>query len=67
MIGVEVILPSGEEKSALCKVLRRSVDEERTTMGIYDSDPSLNTKIHDVEFPDGLVRKYGVSLLFRMC
>eukprot|EP00984_Skeletonema_dohrnii_P011866 scaffold4761_cov105-Skeletonema_dohrnii-CCMP3373.AAC.3 len=67
MIGVEVILPSGEEKSALCKVLRRSVDEEGTPMGIYNSDPSLNTKIHDVEFPDGLVRKYGVNLLFRMC
>eukprot|EP00984_Skeletonema_dohrnii_P023994 scaffold13100_cov84-Skeletonema_dohrnii-CCMP3373.AAC.2 len=33
MIGVEVILPSGEEKSALCKVLRRSVDEEGTPMG----------------------------------
>eukprot|EP00984_Skeletonema_dohrnii_P015893 scaffold6974_cov109-Skeletonema_dohrnii-CCMP3373.AAC.3 len=32
-------------------------------MGIYDSDPSLNTKIHDVEFPDGLVRKYGVMRL----
>eukprot|EP00985_Skeletonema_marinoi_P022313 scaffold14236_cov168-Skeletonema_marinoi.AAC.1 len=53
MIGIEVLMPHGEEGRHLCKVLRKSVDAEGKTTGIYDEDPSLNTLIYDIEFPDG--------------
>ena len=52
-----------EEKTALCKVLRRSVDKDGKTTGIYDKDPSLNTMIYDVEFPDGAVKQYGANII----
>ena len=42
MVGVEVLLPQGEG-TALCKVLRRSVDKDGKTTGVYDTDPSLDT------------------------
>ena len=63
MIGIEVLLPQGEERAALCKVLRRSVDKDGKTTGIYDKDPSLNTMIYDVEFPDGAVKQYGANII----
>jgi hypothetical protein len=63
MIGIEVLLPQGEEKAALCKVLRRSVNKDGKTTGIYDSDPSLNAMIYDVEFPDGVVKQYGATII----
>jgi len=53
MIGIEVLIPHGEEGQQLCKVLRKSVDIEGKTTCVYDEDPSLNTLIYDIEFPDG--------------
>ena len=63
MVGVEVLLPQGEG-TALCKVLRRSVDKDGKTTGVYDTDPpSLNTMIYDVEFPNGVVQQYGANII----
>ncbi len=55
LIGVELVLPHGEEGSKTCKVLRRSVDNVGKTTGVYDTDPALNTMICDVKFPDGVI------------
>ena len=63
MIGIEVQLPQGEEKTALCKVLRRSVDKDGKTTGVYNKDPTLNTMLYDVEFPDGIVKQYGANII----
>eukprot|EP00957_Ditylum_brightwellii_P170937 13010907-Ditylum_brightwellii.AAC.1 len=63
MIGIEVLMPQGEEGQHLCKVLRKSVDAEGNSTGIYDDDPSLNTIIYDLEFPDGHIEQYGANLI----
>eukprot|EP00985_Skeletonema_marinoi_P022630 scaffold14553_cov92-Skeletonema_marinoi.AAC.2 len=63
MIGIEVLMPHGEEGQQLCKVLRKSVDAEGKTTGIYDEDPSLNTLIYDIEFPDGHIEQYGANMI----
>ena len=63
MIGVEVMLPHGEERSAVCKVLRRSVDSEGKTTGIYDSNHNLNTMLYDVQFDDGTIQKYAANVI----
>ena len=63
MIGIEVSLPQGEEKKSLCKVLRRSVDNNGRTTGVYDENPALNTMIYDVEFMDGSVEKYAANII----
>ena len=63
MIGIEVLMPLGEDGQRLCKVLRKSVDAEGKSTGIYDDDPSLNTIIYDIEFPDGHIEQYGANLI----
>ena len=63
LIGVELVLPHGEEGSKTCKVLRRSVDNVGKTTGVYDTDPALNTMIYDVNFPDGAVQKYAANII----
>jgi len=63
LIGVELLLPQGEEKTALCKVLRRSVDANGKTTGLYDSNQALNTLLYDVQFPDGAVKQYGANVI----
>ena len=64
MIGVEVLLsPQGEKCAKLCKVLRRSVDKDGKTTGVYDPDPALNTMIYDCKFPSGAVEKYAANII----
>ena len=63
LIGVEVLLPHGEDGRQLCKVLRRSVDAEGKTTGVFHEDSSLNTLIYDLRFPDGHVEQYAANLI----
>lgn len=63
MIGIEVLLPHGEEGSSMCKVLRRSVNKDGETTGVYDDNPALNTMIYDVQFDDGTIERYGANLI----
>lgn len=64
MIGIEVALPHGEEdKQKLCKILRRSVDNDGQTTGVYDENPALNTMIYDVQFEDGRIQKYAANII----
>ncbi len=63
LIGIEVLLPHGEEQRQLCKVLRKSVDAEGKTTGVFHEDPSLNTVIYDIKFPDGHVEQYAANLI----
>jgi hypothetical protein len=63
MIGIEVALPQGEDQQKLCRVLRRSVDNDGQTTGVYDENPALNTMIYDVQFEDGRIQKYAANII----
>jgi len=63
MVGIEVLLPHGEEGNSMCKVLRKSVDKDGQTTGIYDENPALNTMLYDVQFDDGTIERYGANLI----
>lgn len=67
LIGVEILLPQsgekGAESKALCKVLRRSVNKDGATTGIFDDNPALNTLIYDVQFPNGMIEQYGANII----
>ena len=63
MIGIEVLLPHGENGNNMCKVLRRSVDKDGLTTGVYDDNPALNTMIYDVQFDDGTIERYGANII----
>ncbi len=62
LVGVELLLPSGEG-TALCKVLRQSVDKDGKMKGTFDENPMLNSMIYDVKFPDGAVREYRGNII----
>ena len=47
----------------MCRVLRRSVDNDGQTTGVYDENPALNTMIYDVEFDDGRIQKYAANII----
>ena len=69
-LGAEVNLPQGENLNR-GKILRRSVDSKGKGIGIYNSNPMLNTCTYDVEFPDGVIQKVGTNViaehLYSMC
>ena len=62
MIGAEVLLTQGEEHQ-LAKVIRHEVDKNGTTIGNHAVNLLLNTLLYDVEFPDGVVRRYAANMI----
>jgi len=56
-IAVEVLMPH-ENQNMSAKVIGRSKDVNRNTIGIYNSNPLLNMVLYDVEFADGTVKEY---------
>ena len=45
------------------EVIGRSVDDTGSSIGYYDSNPMLNTKVYDVMFPDGTVQQYAANVI----
>ena len=62
LINTEVLLPHGEELLA-AKVIRRSMDEDGKVIGDYNDMPIFNTKLYDVEFPDGAIKPYAENVI----
>ena len=57
LIHNEVQLKLGD-KVQRAKVIQRSLVPDGVTVGTYDSKPSLNPILYDVELPDGTIREY---------
>jgi hypothetical protein len=51
LINAEIQLQI-DGKMDIGKVTRRAIGPDGTTAGTYDSNPMLNSMIHEVEFPD---------------
>ena len=62
-IGTEVLLPQNGDVMKAAKVIGRSVDDTGSSIGQYDSNPMLNTKVYDVMFPDGTVQQYAANFI----
>ena len=62
-IGAEVLLPQNGDVLKAARVLGRAVDDNGSSIGQYDSNPMLNTKIYDVIFPDGAVQQYAANVI----
>ena len=62
-IGAEVLLPQNGYVLKAARVLGRAVDDSGSSIGQYDSNPMLNTKIYDVMFPDGAVQQYAANVI----
>ena len=62
-IHAELNLPQGENLRN-AKVIGCSKDDEGNLMGSYDDNPTKNSMIYDVEFPNGEIREYSTNLIF---
>ena len=47
----------------MAKVIQRSLGRDGFILGTYDDNPSLNSIVYDVEFPDGTIREYAANVI----
>ena len=62
IINAEVLLQNGDEVQT-ARVLQRSIGHNGKVAGKYDDNPSLNSMIYDLEFPDGTVKEYSANII----
>jgi Reverse transcriptase (RNA-dependent DNA polymerase) len=61
-VGAEVLLPQGYEQRT-AKVIGRKRDANGDLIGHANSNPILDTRQYDVEFPDGAEASYSANIL----
>ena len=62
-IGTQVLLPNRESVEVLCKVKGQKRDSNDTLIGVYNANPILDTRIFQVEHPNGRVKEYATNLI----
>ena len=61
-VGAEVELPQGG-KVVQGRVKRRVRDEDNQPMGVANENPILDTRVYEVEFPDGKTADFGANVI----
>ena len=62
-LNAEVLLPQNGEHMRAAKVVGRAKDIDGISMGQYDPNPYLDSRVYDVMFPDGAVEQYAANVL----
>jgi hypothetical protein len=62
LLAAEVILPKGDYQF-VGKVIGRKRDANGNPVGRANSNPILDTRVSEVEFPDGSVKDYAANIL----
>ena len=60
-IGVQIVLPSKEGVPVLSKVIGRKRDYNDRPIGKSNDNPILDTRVYEVQFPDGHVTEYATN------
>ena len=58
-IRAEVVVPGKDSPSVLAKIRNRKRDTSGIPIGEANQNPILDTRIYEVEFPDGRVEEYS--------
>ena len=61
MINAEALLYHGDS-AALARVIRRAVDSDGKVIGLWDSNPTLNTLVYECELDDGTIKEYAANV-----
>ena len=56
-LSMEVLLPQDEGVSEPGQIIGRSKDHASKTLGKQNNNPLLDTRLYDVQFPDGSIEK----------
>jgi hypothetical protein len=62
LINAEVLLDHGDS-AALARVIRQTVDSDGNVIGLWDSNPILNTLVYECEFNDGTIKEYSANVI----
>jgi hypothetical protein len=62
-IGAQILLPGPDGVEVLCRVKGRKRTADGTAIGTPNPNPILDTRIFEVEFPDGHVDAYTTNVI----
>ena len=62
-LDAEVMLPKDGEHLQAARVIGRAKDENGKKLGLFHSNPILNTQVYEVMFPDGSVKQYAANII----
>ena len=62
-LNAEVLLPQNGERLQAGKVIDRATDADGNPAGEYHSNPILNTRVYDVQFPAGMIQQYSANII----
>ena len=62
-IGSQVVLPDGNGNEVLCRVKGRKRTSDGAIIGTYNSNPILDTRVFDVEYPDGRIEAFTTNMI----
>lgn len=62
-IGAHVLLPNSDGIEVLCRVKGRKRNANGTPIGVANSNPILDTRIFEVEYPDGHFDSFSTNII----
>jgi hypothetical protein len=62
-IGVEVVIPGRDAQPVLATVKKRKRDPSGMPSGTPNPNPILDTRVYELEFPDGRLEEYAVNII----
>jgi len=62
-IGTQVVLPGTDGETVLAKVAGRKRDHNGLLVGTDNQNPILDTRVYQVEFPDGHLEEYSTNMI----
>ena len=62
-IGAEVVVPGRDSLSVLAKIRNRKRDSSGNPIGNANQNPILDTRVYELEFPDGKVEEYSTNTI----
>ena len=62
-IGTQVVLPNDNGVEVLCRVKGRKRDSAGTLIGEHNPNPILDTRVFNIEYPDGRVEAFSTNII----
>ena len=67
LIGVQISLPGRDGIPLLATFKKRKLDHKGQLIGSPNTNPILDSRIYELQFPDGRTEEYSVNVIFLIC
>ena len=62
-LGAKVVLPGKDSFPVLATIKNRKRDAQGNLIGEQHSNPTLDTRVYELEYPDGRIEEFGVNTI----